>query len=101
MKTRPGFVSNSSTTSFCIYGAKTDVNEDNMTHEMYDYMCEAGLDFNRSEWDGHYIGASWDQIGEDETGGQFCRRVEAAAMKVDPTLTLGSFETYEEAYRDG
>jgi len=101
MKTRPGFVSNSSTTSFCIYGAKTFVDEENYDGDLYTELGKVGLDTHYSEWDGHYIGASWDTIGEDETGAQFKQRVEEEVMKIDPSLEPNAFGTYEEAYRDG
>ena len=101
MKTRRGFVSNSSTTSFCIYGARTTVDEDNWEGEGYlwDKLNELGITIERSEWDGHYLGARWDSIGGDETRNQFCERVKTAILEIDPDAD--EFGTYEEAYRDG
>ncbi len=105
MKTRMGFVSNSSTTSFCIYGARTKVDEDNwqgryLGKDLDDRLQELGIEMQYSQWSEEYLlGAEWSSIREDETGKEFRERIETEVLKIDPDAT--EFNTYEEAYRDG
>src|SRR5271157_2755512 len=105
MKTRIGFVSNSSTSSFLIYGvvfrrseaaallAKLDKaddgkdkeeDEDDFDDSLYEKLDEK-LDeiiedtclrfYMPYEGEYVYIGTSWGQVGDDETGKQFKQRV--------------------------
>lgn len=103
MKVRKGFVSNSSTSSFCIYGVCIDNKElvkrtgtDDLWG-MTELFTSSGPDYYDEVT---YIGASWDGIKDDETGADFRARVQAAIKEL-----LGddweSFSTYEEAWRDG
>lgn len=116
MKIRHGFVSNSSTTSFCIYGARVETPYDeekeiqaeesgeyyDSEEDMYE-MCEKiGLEHHSPPYgDGDsYVGLSWDSIRDDETGAQFKARVEAQLFthfRVEPC----NCRTHEEAWRDG
>jgi hypothetical protein len=108
MKIRPGFVSNSSTTSFLIYGACLDGHEFKYDEDKFDDLYEYldSLDFKNTHlsiehgFESHYIGICPTEIGDDETGAQFKARVEAAIKKVLPDYT-GKFEYYEEAFHDG
>ncbi len=92
MKVRKGFVSNSSSSSFCIYGATLDFNEmEELMEKMgitTDGMEEGdgdlgywlqGYGYNKfqnlniysdSEEERCYIGRLWKYIGDDETGNQ-------------------------------
>ncbi len=111
MKIRQGFVSNSSTTSFCIYGARVSVPEvledpdDEDSDYIDDYetvekLCgENGLDY--AEWDGSFIVGlkPWD-MHEDETYAQFKQRVEDALLKAFNT-NPDACEWIEEAGYDG
>lgn len=116
MKNRSGFVSNSSTSSFLIYGASIDSSDasnwlrehKNLSDDDIDAMdsweireileAEAGLNFFGNSDYGMYVGASWDEVGDDETGKQFKARVEAKIKEVFPDASLS---TYEEAWYDG
>ena len=97
MKIRNGFVSNSSTSSFCIYGAaidKSKVDEDAVE--------KAGLEYHRGDPnngdDYVYIGRSWCSIKDDETGAQFKKNIEILLKEMFETTKCS---TYEEAWRDG
>jgi len=89
MKIRQGFVSNSSSTSFSIYGIQGDsddllalINKNLGTD--YTYLTEVEgsdnpavkqLEFISGDEYG-YIGRSWSSINQNETGGQFQASVE-------------------------
>lgn len=98
MKIRKGFVSNSSSSSFCIYGVELDF------EEMEEYMKNMGITMDEmEEGDGDlgywlqefgynkfpglttyscsdsercYIGRQWSYIGGEETGNEFKADVE-------------------------
>ena len=67
MKIRYGFVSNSSSTSFCIYGVSLK-NED---EEIAEVAEKLGLYVKYGQWDGVYIGREYSSIKNDETGAEF------------------------------
>ena len=91
MKTRQGFVSNSSSSSFCIYGKYFDKEtvleafkcspED---HDIYDIKFPDGLEchYNSDVNDNVAIGRSFSTIKDDETGKQFKEGVEKAIEKL-------------------
>jgi hypothetical protein len=115
MKVRDGFVSNSSTTSFLIYGVYFDGSE-----ELKKALNEAGkekikeLDDDDNEiveelglpyYSGYessqvYLGRSWAEIEDDETGLQFKQRVQKEIREYF-NLEDENFGTHEEAFRDG
>ena len=119
MKLRAGFVSNSSTTSFCIYGialeSKNEIKQawnklfpnkpfDNKNADMYD-ACEEiaealSLEYQCGE-EGycHYIGTEFTSIPEDITPKQFKKSISdtiKSAFGEDAKCGL-----HEESYRDG
>ena len=94
MKVRSGFVSNSSTTSFLIYGTILKDGEENKV-----YSKELSIEYGPDYDDKIYLGASWDTVQDYETGKQFKERVKNSIETV-----LGrevECNTYQEAYRDG
>jgi hypothetical protein len=103
MKIRQGFVSNSSTTSFCIYGAflETYVGHgwaechSDMWSEVKKYNLEIHADQNR----GYYIGRSWDTIQDDQTGKQFKESIKEALKEM--TGKDQDCQYFERAYYDG
>jgi len=118
MKLRIGFVSNSSASSFCIYGAEVSSCDEvalikkvqeafpdatiRVGYGMAD-ICETlqsktALEFHSTEC-GCYIGKSWCNIGDEETGKQFKATVEAAIKKFfGDDIKCG---TIEEAWYNG
>jgi hypothetical protein len=96
MKIRNGFVSNSSSSSFCIYGTfmrvekfKERLNESGLSEklsedditEMEEYgdryflnkiiSENSNLEFYQDEESDIWIGKSWYNVGDDETGNEF------------------------------
>jgi len=119
MKIRTGFVSNSSTSSFLMYGLNMD--EDVFLEKVrkqipnrpmtdpYDYFdSEEGSKFlkdNNLEWEAPcdyyavYIGKSWHSIKDDQTGAEFKAEIEEALKSVfGDDLEIG---TQEAAWGDG
>jgi hypothetical protein len=96
MKIRRGFVSNSSTTSFCIYGAEVDIPE----HiDDYDFECaveEDDLVMYRPDYSGPYLGMEPWSMGEHETRSQFENRVKELIFK--HTGQTPDCDWIEEAY---
>ena len=101
MKIRNGFVSNSSSSSFCIYGTsfddmdevkkllKLDVkeeddNEEGYTQELKDALeGMKNLEYIVDHNNGYiYIGRSWSSIGNKETGEQFKQDVEQSLKTI-------------------
>jgi len=70
MKLRQGFVSNSSTTSFCIYGAYFSDDSKLKDKNFNNFDC-----YYEPYESGVYLGISWPSIKDDETGAQFKQRV--------------------------
>ncbi len=95
MKTRVGFVSNSSSSSFLIYGISIEVfqdfpkiieaykkkenikDDDIDNYELQEFVEEeTGLECHNPYDEGVYIGKSWHSIKDDQTGKQFKEEIE-------------------------
>jgi len=135
MKIRQGFVSNSSSSSFCLYGITMDewdmkealikqgiATEEELSDGLYEYLDDwsfkydlkqKGLseeeiavklaerplsDFEYESINGeyHYIGISWRNIKDDETGAEFKARIDKKMTEVFGEDAKCS--TYEEAW---
>ena len=123
MKIRTGFVSNSSCSSFCIYGTIIDQDPellfkilgkkgefdddkydlDDLMEELYDATEKAGLEYDSGGdgSEGIYIGCSWSSIKDNQTGKQFKEEVESKInkfFKINTDVDKIEFDTHAEAY---
>lgn len=78
MKLRNGFVSNSSTSSFLIYGVEVEAGWE-ASEALYGEILDK---YDLSSWcingENLFIGESWCNVRDDETGRQFKDRVQKA-----------------------
>lgn len=86
MKVRFGFVSNSSSSSFCVYGTYID---ENVYYEKYeefkDIMNENYIETHGNPYDYDnttMVGRAYSTLKDDETGGEFKRKTEEAMKKI-------------------
>jgi len=113
MKIRNGFVSNSSTSSFCIYGAyikdkealvkrcqKILNEEEEEDVDFYGIVEEAAGKFGLGFWsisgESYYVGNSWCNIKDDQTGKQFKEEIAKAVKEL--VGDEAKCETHQEAW---
>jgi hypothetical protein len=123
MKIRHGFVSNSSSSSFCIFGiyvnkeellsAQELLNKGLLKEEDFKYKCwkedpseyisKIGLtvDSMPDDYDKLYIGNEWTSVKDDETGSQFKERTINALKQVIKNPDKIKAYTYQEAWYNG
>jgi hypothetical protein len=106
MKIRTGFVSNSSSTSFSIYGlfmesstilelVKQTTGREFKT--IYDLYGDNVGGLSRYACDGYaYLGAEWSSIGDDETGVQFRERIKNTLVRVLGDSVTGKIQTHTD-----
>lgn len=109
MKIIQSFISNSSSSSFCIYGSRLSLDatkeilrrDHNIEiEEEYELEELLGLSVRSVPYDDDYfyIGRSFKTIKDDETGKDFKNSVEEKIKKFFPNQSLS---TFEESYYDG
>lgn len=117
MKYRQGFVSNSSTSSFLLFGVVVDsefIKKYNLNFEDGVRECFYGrsdelekLDLtaeNPCYMDQVFLGTSWSHVRDNETGAQFKQRVAHAiqeALGIMHVDLLPECKTHQYAWRDG
>jgi hypothetical protein len=109
VKVRTGFVSNSSSSSFLIWGVYLSESkirellplpEGSVYRALDERLKGTDLESHSPGYDSnHYIGLSWDKVKDDETGAHFKARVQEALTRVfGAPVECG---THEEAWHDG
>lgn len=90
MKIRQGFVSNSSSTAFCIFGTWLEPKTQEEREQIYEKAEELGL-YVRSDqgYYGLYIGLEYCDLKDDETGAEFKTRANELLNQVKEGLTGG------------
>jgi hypothetical protein len=104
MKIRKGFVSNSSSSSFCIYGIDLNESADLSFLSKAEYSDPEieGLEIHRYADCGIYIGRSWCAIKDDETGAMFKKSIEEKLKEVfKDKIEIPACRTHSEAWYDG
>ena len=102
MKIRLGFVSNSSSVSFCIYGIYVDCPDDEEDEAIQTSAEEMGL-YCRSDQlgEGLYVGRRWASIGDNETGRQFKEATQETVNKLPIEDKDKGCRTIQEGWYDG
>ena len=96
MKIRIGFVSNSSSCSFCVYGVRV---EEKLDYDKEEALINSGLSVEIFQSDDKAVGISWSSIKDNETGKQFKERIEKLIKKYfEGELQFG---TQEDGYYNG
>lgn len=93
MKKRLGFVSNSSSTSFCIAGYYTDKEE--LMNKIEEVSLPEGVSTYRPDDYSFYIGLDIEKMGDNETKKEFCERATKILKELIPELEgLATIEHY-------
>lgn len=101
MKIRHGFVSNSSSSSFCILGVSINSEEYDKIEEMR-LIKKTELDYTLgiSDYDGYFAGFYPDKMKEDETLLEFKNRLKAELDKVGINSDIKDMHWYIDGGND-
>ena len=98
MKIRQGFVSNSSSTSFCIYGVCLE--DSKVDYEEIEGLADAAeVELYRGDDDFKYLGLAWSTIKDDQTGLAFKQATKEKVTAICKKLKIKeklNFDTYDE-----
>jgi len=118
MKIRTGFVSNSSSSSFCIFGVYLDSEEiddvfgfeydtesdDRKDDERWNKVESLGFDYYgpNDYWDGYYIGVEVSECPDDQTMGDFKKSIiEKINAKAKNQLDQRAFSIMSQGWYNG
>jgi hypothetical protein len=105
MKIRQGFVSNSSSSSFVLWGVSSydvDMDRDAIENFTYGEKKIAGLQVSSGiESDGFFVGGSPTSMRDDETLLQFKQRIVDMLAKADICVTASDIQFHHEAGYNG
>lgn len=125
MKIRNGFVSNSSTSSFCIFGVELEYediidclkknlpteklqevlesieNSDSSNEFVYEYIKDSKLVCYSICSENYYIGQPWNAIQDNETGQQFKDSTKQLIEELFNKEMADKCVSIEQAWRDG
>ena len=102
MKIRQGFVSNSSSTSFCICGiclGDDEVKELFGVDDCYDLYKNEIEVYSEGDYSPIYVGVDIDKMQEDETKAEFRHRVKKLLDDI-ATKDIGSVDLLVDGWRD-
>lgn len=102
MKYRQGFVSNSSTTSFAIFGIEINNDDYNKLEDQYDEPVHGKyLSICNDEHGRMYTGLACEHMRDDQTLAMFKLEVLEKINKYLPDVTFEQIEYYSGAYYNG
>jgi len=102
MLIRKGFVSNSSTTSFCVWGVSIDAHSLEFKN-VEEFFEDDQVLVNPTPWDVIIVGRSWASVEDHQTGIQFKRQTERLVRRHLKKYNYNKpikFETIEMGFND-
>ena len=100
MKVRKGFVSNSSSSSFCVVGKQ--YNEEDYEKIFNDLDWESPIYGVRiTEYDPYTVGLSIDKMKDEETLAEFKKRAYEEIHKIDKDIKLEEISIHTDGGYDG
>ena len=103
MKTRQGFVSNSSSSSFCILGVEIDRETSNKIEDAYKELKETRVrtQCSISHDEGMYVGIDVTSMKDDETPRQIKRELVDVLHKIGVDVGIDKVEFIKDGGYDG
>lgn len=103
MKLRTGFVSNSSSSSFCILGVSVDAETIDKVEGAFDVLKNTRIrtQYSISHDDGKYVGIDVTSMKDDETPAQLKKELVETLRKVGIEVAIESVEFIEDGGYNG